>query len=1232
MAILCVVIHVALLIQVTTCKTFTVNNRFKDTKDCLEAEKTVPCRSLEYIASNTALKNNITITITSDTIHMSSMAIFSDINNIRIEGQHHNVTILCNKTALSEEGLLFDNCTNINIKRLKLVNCSGASNVSGSKHFYSILVSMSKTLLISDITVTGSYGYGLITVNLVEQVSIRKSNFSNNGCWNNNLISGCGGVMIMNSQLNMTINTTYEIFQTGFFQNNGKSPKKLFGLGGGLRIANINSSNIKISIKQSNFSNNVANWGGAFHFWNKENSAKNYLTVEQCFFRNNTAIMGGGGCDVSMRNNADTPPYNNTVEFLNCSWINNNGTQLGGGMVLFTVFTKLQIKHMCIARNTVRFHKCIFNNNTAHNGAAIVISPMFLADNPGRFSITRTTFISCHFVKNKATNLHTTGGYSQGGVVLAWDVWVWFKGNNTFDSNNGSGMIMTSATVIFENSTNVFRNNIASKGGAIYLQKHSFIETNGSNKLIFINNIAQYGGAIMASDITSIEFEYVDQCFVKQNDKSLTVFDFENNHATSKIGNDMFIFTLLPCIEQNNKENVSQIFQNDVIGKFNFSKSKQSVTTSPYKLVPKIDTCTCTSHRNQPCIHPIPGKEILLHIEQLDQLNQPIYEYFMLLLKLNKSRTNIELESDGIVPSNAFIILKGKPNATGVLTITSQRETTEPLFVNIVMSECYPGFVYVNKSNSCECSDSRKDIQYEGIPRCTHLDGDYALLQVGYWAGYISSNSNDEFVTSDCLPFLCFFFNSTFKNHTQFLRLVNNKKQLEKDICAKNRQGILCSQCSENTSVFYNSPSYSCKPDNDCNAGFGLFILSEIIPTTVLFLFILFFNINLTSGSVYTLIFYIQILDVFSIDGYGHLQFSEPVKLFVNFFQIMYGIANLRFFRIEGLSFCIWKGTRTLDVIYLKYAVTAYAILLILGTVALLKVYSLYMCIRLCKKCGRRNIRYSVVNSLSAFILICYYHMINTSIAIVYCVAIKMSGKQLVKKVVMLDGDIPCFSSDHLLHITIATFSFAIISIPPFLLVTEPLILKLNSKFNLKIRFSCLNKLRIIFKPFLDSFQGCFKNDCRIFAGLFFGYRIVLASILVLSPKINDQYNPAIIMLIIIILIHSIAKPFAIDWHNKLDIFLLLNLLTIIFLTDINVGSNVANEWPESNNLIASIQIILSLAPLLIAIVYIGSKIKKRYIHKFENRRRYDTQLDESCQETIFAKLDSPRTGNYEAL
>ena len=84
-------------------------------------------------------------------------------------------------------------------------------------------------------------------------------------------------------------------------------------------------------------------------------------------------------------------------------------------------------------------------------------------------------------------------------------------------------------------------------------------------------------------------------------------------------------------------------------------------------------------------------------------------------------------------------------------------------------------------------------------------------------------------------------------------------------------------------------------------------------------------------------------------------------------------------------------------------------------------------------------------------------------------------------------------------------------------------------------------------KLFLDSFQGCFRDNCCIIAGLFFLYRIMIVPSVYFNGIVwNNRFESMV--LFFILLLHSLSHPFQKWRHNHLDISLLVNLLIINFL------------------------------------------------------------------------------------
>ena len=80
-------------------------------------------------------------------------------------------------------------------------------------------------------------------------------------------------------------------------------------------------------------------------------------------------------------------------------------------------------------------------------------------------------------------------------------------------------------------------------------------------------------------------------------------------------------------------------------------------------------------------------------------------------------------------------------------------------------------------------------------------------------------------------------------------------------MCNSNRVGILCEDCKLHYTTYYCSQIYECCDNCNCQSGIVFYLLSEILPVTVIFLVIIIFDVKLTSGALYFFIFYSQILN-----------------------------------------------------------------------------------------------------------------------------------------------------------------------------------------------------------------------------------------------------------------------------------------------------------------------------------------------------------------------------------
>ena len=159
-----------------------------------------------------------------------------------------------------------------------------------------------------------------------------------------------------------------------------------------------------------------------------------------------------------------------------------------------------------------------------------------------------------------------------------------------------------------------------------------------------------------------------------------------------------------------------------------------------------------------------------------------------------------------------------------------------------------------------------------------------------------------------------------------------------------------------------------------------------------------------------------------------------------------------------------------MDILLLKYASTFHAFLLIVVTIIVLKLNSFYACIKFCHKCGRRNIRGLVINGLTAFLVLSYYRCLVITVKTLFFSRVFISQyTRIVREYELHEGQ-----SFEVCHIPALLCFVCIIIPPPLILISEPLLIWLNGHYNFRQnRFTFCIKM----KPFLDSFQGCFRDN-----------------------------------------------------------------------------------------------------------------------------------------------------------
>ena len=1192
MKVMVAVIILLALLDFASTRVYIDGKKGTDNKECLNGSHY--CKSLEYVSNATTGNcDNLEISIISFNLNLTKVANFTKCNSLNISGNGtKNTTIQCGK----DSGLLFKNSSQIYLTNLSISDCAfekryreqTADSGCAFMHRYSreaVGMYDCHNIKIYNVMIRGSDGVALQIEN-VSNITIHRALFIDNYIHRPSCLRG-GGINIYNS--NATVNgyswvqpyTYISIINCSFISNSAYNIhdvyKNVSKSGGGLYIFLNHQYDLKILVSDCIFVNNTASTGGALFIHIGRQSKFNQITVVNSNFSENSApIFEGGALNIVFGYKYSMQPGHNVFTFRGCQFIN-NAAHIGGAVAM--LIPRARINYSMKFYDKISFKSNIFSKNRASASAAIDINRYPLRTSHDIYRI-RIEFQNCSFTNNIVIANKTNS--IDRGIVFSAGVPITFGSTNWFENNYGTALCIAGTTIIFwPKSFAYFINNTGDHGGAILLIEKSTLNVNHSS-LSFYNNTAYLGGAICVIPThTDILFETGECVFYRYSkgntsnyNERISNFAFKGNNALSGIGHDIFVSSLTSCAKLFKcRQNYTDLFLKRFLGTFNFSLPfDDSVATAPHKIQLK---------GGAEKIYPFPGLPFQINILQVDELNKTFSSYFFLSARIkDKKRSPVTFYSDN---ETYFVILYGRPNNNITLVIQTTDFSNVYLEIKATLQKCPPGYILVG--NTCSCGIGH----YQGISYCAHNES--AAIMSGQWAGFIN---NEKFATGCCSPYLCSFPHSRQSYGQHFLPL--NESLLTDYVCHDHRTGTLCSECEKDYTVYYHSPTYTCGKTSKCQFGALFYILSEIIPVTGIFLFITILNINLTSGALYSFIFYSQILNNMFASVYPIVPYENTLGIILKLFKIIYGVFNFDILELNSISYCLVPDANVMDMLMFKYLTTFYAFCLILMAVLVLHFNSLYTCIKLCHKFGRRNVHQSVINGLTAFLILCYFRCLVITFHILFPVSLMGVGNKVIKSVPLYGGELTFMKGDHLKYAVPAIFILVLFILPPpVLLIAEPLLIKLSGRFRLRRNklTSFLQKARLNLKPFLDSFQGCFKDNCRCFAGLFFLYRIAMVPGKLIHDLAWDG-SINVVILFLIILLHSVCSPFQKRQHNNLDMFLLVNILLVNFGAVLEYFLYIRvpglNDDHIVFTIIITIQVILITIPLVYIIAYASAR------------------------------------------
>ena len=1214
----------------------------KDLKAC-NLSSNITTLSLKELESHLSSDTKVYFCSLKPSVILNTSISIHDVHNVSFIGRN-NFTFDCK----GRTGIRFNNILGLKVRDLNLIHCSRNYTMdvhyrgSNSSQFSSGMnIENCTDISFTRVTISNSNGMGMSIFNTRGTITLNRCSFYSNG-----YLHGGNGLFIKlskNFSSNESVNDSqYSITHSTFENNHARedyTPSTPFGRGGAICIfIREQSSSNYITISDCDFYNNTASrWGGAFFASVHDSATRNAIVVKDSRFTHNQSPFGkGGGANVGYQcPDPGNLCLNNSFLFDSCTF-EHNRAQIGGG----TTFISTRVYNTTVDKtryNTIEYHNCTWVNNSAHYGAAIALLPdvwsLFKLGSLPSPNFTDCTMNSNKVTENDIWNSTLKAPYMQqtmgAGTMYCMLYSVHFNGHTEMKNNSGSAILGSSCKLSFcKQSSANFQHNRGYYGGAMFLIGYSTIKTAIYSSLSFINNTATLsGGAIYCKSSDILEHAYSRSCFISRSDMSdinSVSFLFSGNKAgtgnnATGLGNSIYATSLLPCTREYNISGIQcsySLFNR--IANFTFTPNKTNQVSTDVTTFSLTSDPNATS-QNLTMVSIIPGKYTTLPFIGHDDLNRARNDVYV--VTVNKHANSSVASHHGYsYISNNSIILNGYPGDEATIKLSTLGLHKALLSFKVKLQPCPPGYVMLPEddkySRECVCS-ADTDQPYIGIESC-NISEFRAKRRDGFWFGYDNRTESDiSFISGYCPTGFCTL--TRFKG--DLLPPNADTKPLNDLICRPNREGVLCSKCKENISVYFHSQTFKCGKQDLCHLGWLFYILSDIVPVTIVFVIVLAYNISFTSGSMNGFIFYAQVISFFQTTAHSRISATERVKQALRVIVTVYKMFNLQFFDHDSLSFCLLRHANNLTIMRFQYVSFIYSFLLLVFILVMFRVCNIRR-IKLVCRCRVHSIQNSMIHGLSAFLVLCFAQCANISLSLLSYGQIQGKRERAIRTVVFLYGGYDWFGHKHLWYVLPALIiAFFMILIPLVILLAYPNGHKCLHILKLRERKCTLAISKLIpihkLKPFLDSFQGCFKDNCRYFSGLYFLYRVLIL-LNVSMNYTNYFYITLQVQLIVMLLLHAAFQPYRKRKHNIIDLFLFVNMLLINSISQYSFGNahvpHPVRKYYGRN--LPGIQGILILFPLAIVLIHFTYKIFRTLIVKLKCKGRDTPNADllDYCQ------------------
>ena len=995
------------------------------------------------------------------------------------------VVINCNNG-----GFCFTENQFVTIKAVTFNGCSSHqySNIENELLISGFIIVSSLNILLKDISVQNSSGYGILVINTFN-LTIENSSFYRNQYTVNSTIC-CGGgnarIVFSDYELNenssaLAGNSSLSIISSNFSFGYSQQVQ----LGSGLMI---DIKNIQLDYRVAVFIEDVVAYGNTGSYGANIHIAVTSALARYSININNTrslygntiyppaeelaGLSKGAGLYFSHACNATEEA---TVSVWN-SEVSHNQANTGGGMYIAWVYNTDGI---------LMLNSSILYNNTGNLSSALFLlgtNKISYLNKLQRFYLTDIKIDSSRSLDGLLSTSRLQSALTVQDVVIA--VFTGFTVSNTI----GTGLSVFSSTITFEADNNIFLNNTGVDGGGMGLYGTSFLLLVSSVINFTSNRALRNGGGIFVNQPAQ-PIDY--SCFYQTlGNGNIVMMKNTAVVAGSAVygGNHLH-----NCLSTRTFTTI-----------FNFiDQPGQSVVSShPLKV------CLCTEMNEINCsvlqyfTSSIPGRQFSIPVCTVGNMNGLTRGVISVNISNNDHRI-LENTHGAECRTLSYTLTNMDITQTNVIVTLSLENLGESVTLSepqsivatVEIQECPLGFNLSTSSGICDCSD-----QVQRIPgvKCDILS-ETISRQTGGWIGH--NNATNCTLTSKTCPLdFCQQGSVTFTMNDPDIQ------------CAMNRSGVLCGGCDEGLSLLLGSNKCG-----QCSNAYLTLLLPFALAGIALVAILIALNLTVSVGAINGLVFYANIAKIQESFFFP----NGPVPVLSQFISWI----NLDL----GIEVCFFDGLTSCTKAWFQFLFPLYVWLILILIIILARFSE-----RILRLVGSQ-----IVPVLATLLLLSYTKLIRSVIQSLYITGV-VNCKDQQQAVWFIDGNIRYFTGCHLPLVIVASAVLVFLILPYTLfLLASPVMESYLTGYKC---FRWVVKL----KPVLDAYGGPYHDKYRVWTGVLVLVRLVLALITSLSDSVSISISALMGVAVLLITIHCIARDIYRKWQfNALEVVFLLNLILL---------------------------------------------------------------------------------------